>query len=51
MVCRIVRLSSWRDVISLSGEWRGEDYKRDSVEGFLEDVVGLMLLLADNERM
>ncbi len=43
MTSRIVRMSSWGDRITISGEWRGCDYDRGMVEGFLEDVRGIML--------
>jgi hypothetical protein len=39
---RIVRMSSFRNRISLSGEWRGCDYERDTVVRFLEDMKGIM---------
>lgn len=39
-----MRLSSWRDRLTLSGEWLESQYEREFVEGFLGDIVGLMLL-------
>jgi hypothetical protein len=40
---RIVRMSSWRGQITIAGEWRGCDYNRGMIEGFLEDVKTIML--------
>lgn len=42
---RIVRLSSWTDMITVSGEWRSEQYSWDVVERYLHDVVDFILLL------
>jgi hypothetical protein len=41
-----VRLSSWRDEICVSGEWREADYETGVVERVLVDVVELLGLLA-----
>ena len=46
-VCRIVRLSSWRDRITVSGEWKECDYDGQMIVRFLEDVVGIMISLID----
>jgi len=45
---RCVRLSSWRDIITISGEL-SEQYTREVVEQYLNDVAGLMLLLLGDE--
>ena len=42
---RIVRLSSWTDTITVSGEWRSKQYSWDLVERYLHGVVDFMLLL------
>jgi hypothetical protein len=39
---RIVRMSSWRDRVTVSGEWRGCDYEMQRAVGFLEDMVSIM---------
>ena len=39
---RIVRMSSWRNRTTISGEWNARDYERGFVEGVLGDVVGIM---------
>jgi hypothetical protein len=44
---RIVRMSSWRDRITISGEWRGCDYNRSMIEGFLEDVKRIILSILE----
>jgi len=46
---RIVRLGSWRDVITVSGEWRSEQYSSDVVEQYFDGVLILMLLLLGEE--
>ena len=43
MTNRIVRMSSWRGRITISGEWRGCDFATEMVVGFLEDTVGIAL--------
>ena len=43
----IVRMSSWRGRITLSGEWRGCDYDREMIEEFLEDVKSLMFSILE----
>jgi hypothetical protein len=46
-VGRIVRMSSWRGRITVSGEWKECDYDGQMIVGFLEDVVGIMVSLID----
>ena len=38
-------MSTWRGQLRIVGEWRGCDYERGFVEGFLEEVVGVMGVL------
>ena len=45
----IVRLSSWRDRITVSGEWKECDYDGRMIVRFLEDVVGIMVSLIDRD--
>ncbi|KAH9214188.1 hypothetical protein DL95DRAFT_446705 [Leptodontidium sp. 2 PMI_412] len=45
----IIRMSSWRGSTTISGEWRGCDYEAAMIVRFLEDVVGLMGLIAEHE--
>jgi len=40
-------MSSWRGSTTISGEWRGEDYEDGVVVRFLEDVVRIMDVIAD----
>jgi hypothetical protein len=47
MVISIVRLSSWRGCITVSGEWKECDYDKAMIVRFLEDVVGIMLSIID----
>jgi len=39
---RIVRISSWRDRVTVSGEWRDCDYEMQMAVRFLEDIVGII---------
>jgi hypothetical protein len=41
-------MSSWKGQVTVSGEWEGQYYDHDAVLGILEDVVGLMLSLTQN---
>lgn len=45
---RIVRLSTWRDRLSVCGEWKKDDFDRDMIEAYLKDVVDLMLIIVDS---
>ncbi|KAH7346548.1 15-O-acetyltransferase Tri3-domain-containing protein [Rhexocercosporidium sp. MPI-PUGE-AT-0058] len=45
----IVRMSSWRGSTTISGEWRGCDYEDGVIVRFLEDVVGIMGVLVEND--
>lgn len=47
----IVRMSSWRGQTTVSGEWKGNDFEKGMVIGFLEDVVGIMMSIVDDEEM
>lgn len=44
---RILRLSSFRDAITLSAEWREPDYADGLVRNFTDEVVRLMLLVLE----
>jgi hypothetical protein len=46
---RIVRMSSWRGRLTISGEWRSCDYEREMAVEFLEDVVRIMLLIIPDD--
>lgn len=46
-IVRIVRMSSWRGKTSISGEWRGCDFDKGLIVGFLEDVVRVMFSIVD----
>jgi hypothetical protein len=46
---RIVRMSSWRGQTTVSGEWVSSDFDNDIIIRFLEDVVGLILAILDDE--
>jgi hypothetical protein len=40
-------MSSWRDKVTVSGEWEGQYYEHEYVVKFLEDVVRRMLSLIE----
>ena len=44
---RIVRMSSWKDTITLSAELRSEQYTDKFVKEFLEEMAILMLSIND----
>lgn len=44
---RIIRLSSWRDRLTLSAEWIHDQYGEEFVVGFLEYMVKFMLVLME----
>ena len=41
-------MSTWKDVVTLSAEWRSEQYKEEFLEIFLNDIADLMLLITKN---
>jgi hypothetical protein len=43
----IVRMSSWRDRITLQAEWRKSDYDEIMIKRFLEDIKKIMLSILD----
>lgn len=43
---RIVRMTTWRGRLTISGEWRSCDYEKEMVVSFLEDMVRFMLMIA-----
>ncbi len=42
-------MSSWRGRVTISGEWKECDYDGDMIVKFLEDLVGIMLSLIDQD--
>lgn len=44
---RIVRMSSWRGRVGVSGEWRDCDYDGAVIVRFLEDMVEIMLSIIE----
>jgi hypothetical protein len=44
---RIVRMSSWRGKITVSGEWKECDYDGAMIVRFLEDMVDIMLSIVE----
>ena len=42
-------MSSWRDMITVSGEWKECDYDEEMILKFLEDMVAIMLSLIDQD--
>jgi len=42
-------MSSWRDRITISGEWKECDYDGVMITRFLDDLVGIMLSLVDGD--
>jgi hypothetical protein len=43
----IVRMSSWRSCITISGEWKEYDYDGAMIVRFLEDMEEIMLSLIE----
>ena len=45
----IVRMSSWRGKVTVSGEWKECDYDGAMIVRFLEDMVGILLSLIERD--
>lgn len=48
---RIVRMSSWRDKITISGEWVSSKFDNNMIVRFIEDVAQIMLSILDSVEL
>ena len=42
-------MDSWRDIISLSMEWKTSEYNEKQVGGFLDEMIESMLLMVGDD--
>jgi hypothetical protein len=40
-------MSSWKDQLTIAGEWEGQYYQHDLIVAFLEDVTSIMLSIIE----
>lgn len=43
-------MSSWRGKTTISGEWKDNDFERGMIVAFLEDMVGIMMSIVDDDK-